>query len=82
MYIGFPNDFVLAQAKKFFNKSFKEAVHEVYNPQFDVEYCIYPPFSNGNELLIDLKKILNIKEEKEIPMTTKTQIKSEFSEYF
>ncbi len=82
VYIGLPNDFVFAQAKKIFNKSFKEAVHEVYNPQFDVEYCVYPPFSNGNELLVDLKKILNIKEEKEIPTPTKAQIKGEFSEYF
>ncbi|MBQ7074442.1 hypothetical protein IJM86_05355 [bacterium] len=82
VYIGFPNDFVLAQAKKIFQKSFKEAVHEVYNPQFDVEYALYPPFSNGNELLVDLKKILNIQDTPKVDPSTGTVIKKEFTECF
>ena len=61
VYIWFSNDFVLAQAKKIFNKSLKEAVQTVYNPQYTVEYTIYPPFSNGNDLLINLWDLLNIK---------------------
>ena len=61
VYIWFSNEFMLTQAKKIFNKSLKEAVQTVYNPQYTVEYIVYPPFSNWNDLLIDLWKILNIK---------------------
>ena len=50
VYIGFPNDFMLAQAKKIFNKSLKEAVQTVYNPQYSIEFIIYPPFANGSDL--------------------------------
>ncbi|MBQ5945438.1 hypothetical protein IJL65_03455 [bacterium] len=45
---------MLAQAKKIFNKSLKESVQTVYNPQYTVEYIIYPPFSTGSDLLINL----------------------------
>ena len=62
VYIGFSNDFMLSNAKKIFNKSLKEAIQTVYNPQYTVEYIIYPPFSNGNDLLVNLAKLLNIKE--------------------
>jgi chromosomal replication initiator protein len=80
VYLGFANEFALTQAKKLFNKSLKEAVHELYNPQFDIEYIIYPPFSNGSALLIDLKKILNIKD---TPKSSEpTEIKSALSSYF
>ena len=87
VYLGFSNDFILAQAKKFFNKSFKEAIHEVYNSQFDVEYCIYPPLSEGSDLTVDLKKILNIEETTTKEKDTSKgeigkEIKSEFSNYF
>ena len=61
VYIGFSNDFIMAQAKNIFKKSLKEAVQTIYNPQYSVEYIIYPPFSNGSDLLIDLWKLLNIK---------------------
>ena len=54
VYIGFGNDFMLAQAKKIFNKSLKESVQTVYNPQYTIEYIIYPPFSTGSDLLINL----------------------------
>jgi hypothetical protein len=36
----------MTQAKKVFNKSLKEAIQTVYNPQFSVEFVLYPPFSN------------------------------------
>jgi hypothetical protein len=45
---------MLSNAKKIFNKSLKETIQTVYNPQYTVEYIVYPPFSNGSELLIDL----------------------------
>jgi len=61
VYLWFPNDFVLAQAKKIFNKSLKEAIQTVYNPQYTIEYIIYPPFSTGSDLLINLWDLLNIK---------------------
>jgi chromosomal replication initiation ATPase DnaA len=81
VYIGFANEFALTQAKKLFNKSFKEAVHELYNPQFNIEYTIYSPFSNGSSLLIDLKKVLNIKDTPKKDPVEK-EIKSELSSYF
>jgi chromosomal replication initiator protein len=81
VYLGFANEFALTQAKKLFNKSLKEAIHELYNPQFDLEYLIYPPFSNGSQLLIDLKKILNIKDTPPKEPVEK-EIKSELSSYF
>lgn len=61
VYIWFSNDFIMAQAKNIFKKNLKEAIQTVYNPQYTVEYIIYPPFSNGNDLLIDLWELLNIK---------------------
>ena len=68
VYIGFANDFMLSNAKKIFNKSLKEAIQTVYNPQYSVDYIVYPPFSNGSDLLINLGDLLNIK------ATTKTQL--------
>jgi len=61
IYIGFWNAFMLSNAKKIFNKSLKEAIQTIYNPQYTVEYIVYPPFSNGSDLLIDLWELLNIK---------------------
>jgi len=81
VYLGFANEFILTQAKKLFGKSLKEAVHELYNPQFDLVFAIYPPFSNGSPLLIDLKKILNIKDTPSKEPVEK-EIKSELSHYF
>lgn len=68
VHIGFANDFMLSNAKKIFNKSLKEAIQTVYNPQYSVDYIVYPPFSNGSDLLINLGDLLNIK------ATTKTQL--------
>ncbi len=84
VYIGFQNEFMMAQAKKFFSKSLKESVQTVYNPQFNIEFVIYPPFANGSDLLINLYSLLNIKE------TTKTSakekmannLKPELNDYF
>ena len=74
---------MLSNAKKNFNKSLKEAVQTVYNPQYTIEYTIYPPFSNGSDLLIDLWDLLNIK------TTSQTKfdpiwksLKEELYEYF
>ena len=51
-----PNDFILIQIKKLFNKALKEAIQSVYNPQFSLRYAVYSPFSSGkHELLLDLK---------------------------
>ena len=84
VYIWFQNDFMMAQAKKFFNKSLKEAVQAVYNPQFNIEFVIYPPFANGSDLLINLSSLLNIKQTTK--SSTKEQIwnklKSELNDYF
>jgi hypothetical protein len=82
IYIGFSNEFVQTQAKKIFNKSLKEAVHTIYNPQFTLEYVIYAPFSNGSALLIDLKKVLNIKDTPKEKEPLENNIKSELSKYF
>ena len=65
VYIGFANDFMLSNAKKIFNKNLKETIQTVYNPQYTIEYIVYPPFSNGSDLLIDLWELLNIKPKKE-----------------
>ena len=85
LYVGFANEFALTQAKKIFNKSIKEAVHELYHPQFEVEYVVYPPFSNSSPLLIDLKKLLNIKDNgtnANLQEQKEQEIKSELSSYF
>lgn len=80
---GVPNEFVLTQAKKFFTKSLKESINEVYNPHFSVKFVIYSKFSSNNDLLIDLKKLLHIKETKASELTVeKRTIKSELSEFF
>jgi len=60
IYLWFPNEFFLAQTKKIFNKSLKESVQTVYNPQYTIEYIVYPPFSNWSDLLINLWELLNI----------------------
>ncbi len=80
---GVPNEFILTQVKKFFAKSLKESINEVYNPHFSVKFVIYSKFSNNNDLLVDLKKLLNIKEIKNTELTSeKKTIKHELSEFF
>lgn len=82
--IGVSNDFVLTQIKKNFAKALKEAVMATYNSQFGVRFVVYPAFSNAqHELLPDLKKLLNITDEKtsKSPKLEKN-IKSELSQHF
>ena len=80
---GVPNEFVLTQAKKFFAKPLKESINEVYNPHFSVKFVIYSKFSNNNDLLVDLKKLLHIKETKQSELTIeKKTIKHDLSEFF
>ena len=58
------NDFSLANIKRNFTKPLKEAVEQCYNSQYWVKFVTYEAFSNANhELLSDLKKLLNIKDE-------------------
>ena len=80
---GVPNEFVLTQAKKFFAKPLKESINEVYNPHFSIKFVIYSKFSNNNDLLVDLKKLLHIKETKQSELTIeKKTIKHDLSEFF
>jgi len=84
VYIWFSNEFVMTQAKKIFNKSLKESIQTVYNPQYTIEYIIYPPFSNGSDLLIDLWKLLNIKatDNKKKSEPISKSLKEELNDYF
>ena len=45
VYVGVPNEFVLTQAKKFFAKAIKDAINEVYNPQYGVKFVLYAKFA-------------------------------------
>lgn len=85
--IWVPNDFILIQIKKLFNKALKEAIQSVYNPQFSLRYAVYTPFSSGkHELLLDLKKFLNITDEQKLPQeqsfALEKTVKAELSQYF
>ena len=83
VYVGFANDFMLSSAKKIFNKSMKEAVQVVYNPQYTVEFITYPPFSTGSDLLIDLWDLLNIRPIKgPNPQQIPNSLKDELTAYF
>ncbi len=78
-----PNEFILTQAKKFFAKPLKESIDEVYNPHFSVKFIVYPKFANNHALLVDIKKLLNIKEIKKSELTSeKKVIKYELSQFF
>src|SRR3989338_4119163 len=81
---GVPNEFILTQVKKYFSKPFKESVIAVYNPHFSVKFVVYSKFSDGkNDLLLDLKKVLNIKETKNSELKAeKKTLKSQLSEFF
>ncbi len=83
VHVWVSNEFVFTQVKKFFNKLIKKAIHHVYNSQFDVQYSIYTPFGKWNDLLIDLKKVLNIKENKQRVTEAKfNNKKTEVSNHF
>ena len=83
VYLWFPNEFVMTQAKKIFNKSLKEAVQTVYNPQYTTEFIIYPPFSNWSDLLINVASLLNIKDtDKKKAEPISKSLKDELYDYF
>jgi chromosomal replication initiation ATPase DnaA len=84
VYIGVPNEFVLTQVKKFFAKTIKDAINTVYNQQFNIKIVVYSGFANnGHDLLINLKKVLNIKDvKKEESHNIKKSMKNELTEYF
>jgi len=84
VYIGVPNEFILTQVKKFFQKPLKEAVQEVYNPQFTVSFVVYDGFSKwSHALLLNLKKHLNIKEKiAPVQENLNNNVKEQLSEYF
>ncbi len=74
VYIWVPNEFVHSQVKKFLLKPLQIALEEVYNPQYKIHLTMYEPFQNGkHDLIIDLKKILDLKEkpQKEIALDGK-----------
>ncbi|NOZ45102.1 MAG: ATP-binding protein [bacterium] len=83
VYIGVSNEFVMSQVKKFFFKSIKEAVHDLYNSQYTAKVVVYAGFQKNNALLPDLKKLLHIKSK---PPAFKDPIKQslreELSSYF
>lgn len=80
---GTPNEFILTQVKKFFAKPLKESINESYNQHFSVKFIVYPKFASGSDLLVDLKKLLNIKEIKKSELKSeKTMLKHELSEFF
>ena len=63
---GIPNEFVLSQVKKFFHKPLMTAIKDEYNATYKAQYHVYPPFQKQhNELLINLKKHLNISSKKD-----------------
>jgi hypothetical protein len=74
---------MLSNAKKIFNKSLKESIQTVYNPQYTVEYIVYPPFSNGSDLLINLGELLNINVTAKKPTDPISKsLKDELYDYF
>jgi len=80
------NDFTLTNVKRTFAKPLKEAVEQCYNSQYWVKFVTYEAFSNPNhELLSDLRRLLNIREE---PLRTgpnerlESWIRSELNSYF
>ncbi|MCK9467436.1 MAG: chromosomal replication initiator protein DnaA, partial [Candidatus Absconditabacterales bacterium] len=81
VYIGLANEFAMSQVKKFLGKQIKETIKEIYNSQFDTEFVIYTPFSSGGELTTDLKKLLQLKENKK-EHTIEPKIKNKLFEFF
>ena len=81
--IGVANDFVFSQVKKNLFKSLKEAVEQCYNSQFWIKIVVYPPFTEEKHpLLPDLKKLLNIVDDKKWKSPLEKSIKTELTNYF
>ncbi len=81
VFIWIPNEFVMTQVKKFFGKQLKETIKDIYNPHFDTKFVIYTPFTNGWDLTTDLKKLLNLKENKK-EKTIEPKIKNKLAHFF
>lgn len=81
VYVWVSNEIAMTSIKKFLGKQIKEAIKTVYNPQFDVDFVIYTPFLNWWDLVLDLKKVLNLKEDKKAK-TIEPKIKNKLSEFF
>ena len=81
VFVWVSNEIAMAQIKKFLGKQIKESIKTVYNPQFDVDFVIYVPFANWWDLVPDLKKLLNLKEDKKAK-TIEPKIKNKLSEFF
>lgn len=84
IYIGVPNEFLLTQVKKFFVKLLKQAVQEVYNPQFTIKFIVYAPLQKADHpLLINLRKLLQIHaKEQAHQQELQPAIKNELTHYF
>lgn len=81
VYVWVSNEFIMSQVKKFLGKQIAESIKEVYNSQFETKFVIYVPFSNGWDLVADLKKLLQLKENKR-EHTIEPKIKNKLSEFF
>ena len=63
IYVWVPNEFVLSQVKKFLAKPLQNAVENTYNPQYRISFSLYEPFQSAkHRLLVDLKKLLDLKD--------------------
>lgn len=83
IYIGTANEFSLSQIKKFLTKGLNQAIEEVYNPQFSLKLVCYAPFqTTKHDLLIDLKKVLNISDKPEKEMKIDHKTKKTFTDQF
>jgi len=84
VYVWVPNEFVLSQVKKFFFKLIKDAVAQVYNPQYIVKIVVYAGFQKQSPLLLDLRKILDIKSVPAFVLDEpiRKALKDELSSYF
>lgn len=83
IYIGVANDFVLTQVKKFFAKPLKESIQAVYNEHFAPVFVVYTPFGkNNHDLLVNVKKLFDIKEEVIETMAAPEAMKKQLSSYF
>lgn len=58
VFVGVPNDFILWQVKKFFDKDIRQALHEVLNDQYTYRATVDPTlWHTPHPHSIDLKKL-------------------------
>lgn len=46
IYLWVPNEFILSQVKKFFNKELNIGIQQIYNPQFRIELMVFDKFQS------------------------------------